>query len=747
MQLAKALRSVQKSSDNGAHEQAQSRLEKWMQVFDNIVDGSVNYGSRRPLLDVPAWATTEVVTGGFVTGNLMAGGPLLAHELELAQALNIESTETDIRKLLNRWFLTDKGMEMLSEQLKTGRYFIDVPEEAVLLVVTVLTNNGDSDAARELLESVGGYFNKLRFYPKPSERSLSVGTDAYRWDVGTVKSSIEQRKLNRQVEIQREAVEVWAPLLDQLIQLLLQSVKADRPFKLTESNWKFAAKTVLKNIADAEREHQYCTKPHNPHSNFYQLRKLLTRFLDTGLNDKEIDRTQTLLERCIRKRGIPESAKHKAIRGAQSKQVSAPSFFNVSRIVISRLDKFAQDDGIDDIASVLQPVTKEETMPGVPVKSTIPETIARKVRRCSIDSVEKLVQSRVIPSADTLAEVLPQITGNITSVGIDDPEFRRLYASTYRAFRKRRSLLLINLAHQIQLEELPWVSAMDKFRRDDLESKDVSAQALRDIALLTLNAFPHAIVPNKMLQELRALIKAAGLDIPIVDELATDIFMGAFTSKFVTAAKIAAELLEGTLYEQYYDINYSDIRHIHATASHSRPVKEMSQTNFASLVALRAGVKAGGWDITSNGMQIEQSQILTTQNLATLTVGLNINTELSTRAADLAAECFQWICARLQANAKSRHDHLIAIKNIAYAWRQMIFFLSLLNKESQQRFMHWTDKHFEKESIEFQARFKPAVIGLRSTMQYGTAPPKNPDSGGAMLLSWTNETHWLMPES
>ena len=64
-------------------------------------------------------------------------------------------------------------------------------------------------------------------------------------------------------------------------------------------------------------------------------------------------------------------------------------------------------------------------------------------------------------------------------------------------------------------------------------------RTLEEVGAFCINAFPHVIVPNKLLQEFRALSQEGGLELPFVDELAADIFMGAFSNKFVHAARIA----------------------------------------------------------------------------------------------------------------------------------------------------------------------------------------------------------------
>ena len=89
----------------------------------------------------------------------------------------------------------------------------------------------------------------------------------------------------------------------------------------------------------------------------------------------------------------------------------------------------------------------------------------------------------------------------------------------------------------------------------------------------------------------------------------------------------------------------------------------------------------GTWDPATNGMIIEQQQILTTQNLAALLAGLGLTDAIRFRLGEMARYCFHWICERQQMKIDRWHARLIMVKNTAYAWRQMIFFLSLLPKE------------------------------------------------------------------
>lgn len=83
------------------------------------------------------------------------------------------------------------------------------------------------------------------------------------------------------------------------------------------------------------------------------------------------------------------------------------------------------------------------------------------------------------------------------------------------------------------------------------------------------------------------------------------------------------------------------------------------------------------------GMIIEQQQILTTHNLASLWQVVPLST-LQTELITLAKSCFTWILKQHILQTKqwqalsSWKLYLINEKLMAYAWRQMIFYLSLV---------------------------------------------------------------------
>ena len=140
-QIAKALTTAKQHHDPETRERAHNRIAQWTTVMNSILDGTLDVGSRTPVDGVPHWVTLEVVTGGFATGQFMAGGPLREHEVTLL-ATRPTTPATDGRRELNGHFVTDEGLAQLQSMLHSGCYDIAVPEEGALLVIAWLVAHG-----------------------------------------------------------------------------------------------------------------------------------------------------------------------------------------------------------------------------------------------------------------------------------------------------------------------------------------------------------------------------------------------------------------------------------------------------------------------------------------------------------------------------------------------------------------------------------------------------------------------------
>ena len=131
----------------------------------------------------------------------------------------------------------------------------------------------------------------------------------------------------------------------------------------------------------------------------------------------------------------------------------------------SRLARFPADGGIPSLDGVAADVTAGESA-AVPEGEPIPAHLVAKASRALEAPPGELVERGIIGSAEVLAAVVPQITAQVVAAGLDDPQLSGLYGQAYAAFRRRRSLLLLNLEHQVRFGELPWIAALQPFRAD-----------------------------------------------------------------------------------------------------------------------------------------------------------------------------------------------------------------------------------------------------------------------------------------
>jgi len=154
----------------------------------------------------------------------------------------------------------------------------------------------------------------------------------------------------------------------------------------------------------------------------------------------------------------------------------------------------------------------------------------------------------------------------------------------------------------------------------------------------------------------------------------------------------------------------------------------------------------GGWHSATNGRIIEQQQILTTQNLSLLFGDLGLKALLHHRLGSLAQECFQWICMRQQMKIKFYHSSLVMLKNTAYAWRQMVFYLSMQDDAERRCAIDSIEAHFAAQPIAFRERFLPAIMGLRvAASGLPLTLNRRKSEGAQVFLGWTTERHWLLP--
>ncbi|WP_433891276.1 hypothetical protein [Streptomyces sp. CA-111067] len=742
-QLATAFTTALTHHDPRVRARAEDRVARWRKILTGMADGTLTVGSRTPVAGLPAWVTPEVVRGGFATGTPAAGGPLLSHETEAARRAGLPAE----RRALFAYALTTAGLAELTDLLASGAYGIDLPEEAALLTVAWLADHGETAAALELLDVLEPFADRLRFLPRrvPAPPSGANSGIVFRWTVGEVRERLRERRPHADVEAMNEALSVWNPFADDLLDHWLKTVRDGRVLAGTPApEWKEQATALLERYRALAAEHTLCGKHRRPKENAFILRTALEDLVHgRDLDARRHGMVQHAVESMVRRRGAPGTPEHSALRAHQAADAGRPTHHALAELVAGRLADLPADTGTSQADSFTVPVTPaEHATTGLPVSADVPEPIARLVRRALAADVPTLIGAGVVPSAEVLAALVPQLVATGTAAGYPDPQLRRLMAAAYGAFRNRRSLLLVNLQHQVRFEELPWVRAVERHRQATDPVRATARRTLADLGELALLGWPGTVLPNPLVSELATLTRTAGLTLPWTEELAADIFMGTFTSKFPVAARMAAELLDGTLYAAYYGIDRAAVADIAQEAADGKGPSGASQ--FAALCHERAGVVGTTWlSVAQGGAVIEQAQILTTHNLALLAGPVGV-TPPSGWAAP-ARGAFATTC-RLAARIHGNPRPLTTIKDMAYAWRQVLFYLSMATSDERGAVLEQFDDDVARYPDHARVRLAPVLAGVRLVRAGGDfGPGGGPAHGGARrLVGWTPAgRHWL----
>ncbi len=732
-QLARAFLTATTAEDPATRGRAERRVQAWMQAMGAMSRGEVHLGSRVPVAGLPPWVTLEVLRGGFATGSASAEGPLEADEVALARRLRVRPD----RRLLFSYYATDPGLAELGELLDSGTFRVELPEDAVLLVVAWLARAGDRAGALDLLTTVEPLAGRLRLTPRTAASAVTPDR-VFRSTAGQARQLLRDRRLNPQVEAQREAVTVWHPFADQLLALWWPRLRDGRLDFDVDPAWRARAQELVEDYQRLAVVHQRCSRHRRPKENLAILLHSAEQVLS---GDPPAARQANLLAAAVHamvaKRGAPGSPELTAARRSQAAAVAHPAHAVLTAVAAARLEDNDPDQGLTDPGVYAGPVSPGEAHTNnLPAGELMPPVVARVLARARSASVESLIETGVVPSAEVLATLIPAVSAGVVAATYPDPDLSRVMAAHYRAFRKRRSLLLLDLAKQVQLSELPWVRAVAPYR---VQTSDAALTVARRVGALALDHFPATILPNPLVRELDLLLQEGALQLPMTEEVAADIFTGRFSSKFPTAAVLAHDLLADTPYARYYDLDVSVVPELREWAQLLRSGASVTADDpFAALCRARAGITpTGGRSVAANGMVLEQAQILTTHNLAAL-VSVDIRPtrpwlELADRAVDRVAVLLDL--------APRQSRPLPTIKDAAYAWRQTIFFLSMTPTQAHDWVRAATARYSDTSGPLLEI-----LGGLAHILGGGRFNPNGHCPTGRRLLGWTTQPHWTLPE-
>ncbi|MFG2949150.1 hypothetical protein [Streptomyces adustus] len=266
---------------------AEERVERWRKVLAGRADGTLTVGSRTPVAGLPAWVTPQVVRGGFATGTPAASGPLLAHETAAAHRAGLPAE----RLALFAHALTTTGLAELTDLLESGGYAVELPEEAALLTVAWLADRRETATALELFAVLEPFADRLRFLPQPVP-ATPPGTDSgivVRWTVKEVRRRLQQRRPHAGIEAMNEALTVWNPFADELLEHWLKTVRNGRVLaRAPKPEWRQRAAAMLERYRVLAAEHTCCGKHRRPKENSFILRTALEDLVAGGARGRHL---------------------------------------------------------------------------------------------------------------------------------------------------------------------------------------------------------------------------------------------------------------------------------------------------------------------------------------------------------------------------------------------------------------------------------------------------------------------------
>lgn len=770
-QLAKALDNACSSPDADLRERAAERARQWRETIEGMSSGRIQVGSRTPIEDLPAWVTLSVLHGGFARG-AEAAQSVTQSEKDLVARIGTQSAVpvdgqtvptsdevASIRSQIFQYYLSEEGLRELYSMLDEGSYSARIPEDLTLLSVAWLLRAGDADGAITVLEAIRPFTSTFKFAPIPARPAAERVPLGYAWRIsaGEAKAALENTRPSPSVETMRASLSIWKPLADQFLELWYPRVQDGWVDTSFDDAWVLAADCLLKNFDDASKTSQ------PPRKRGRHLRQLVAATREAvsslSLTPRTAGVVRTFVQDMVRKRGPPGSEALIKLRVWQKGIAARATPSALCKVAAFRLSDETESEGILDPSSFSGPLTPAEAEScGFPAGTAMPPAVPKILQRAYAAPISELLSSGSLASAEVFASLLPKEVCRFVSCSYEDPALNTLMAATFDAFARRRSLLLVNYAHQVRISEIPWVSVMDKHRKKNTSTSTEIASsiethaawsALVSAAQTTLEHWPGTITPNPLISQLSFLAREAGIkQSRFVEEIAADIFMGEFTPKFARAAVAAATMVQNTVYGQYYGIDAETLCSLRKVEEQESGEVKCDKT-FGDICRERSHMplEDSRWEVSyvvSFGMIIEQSQVLTTHNLAAF-VNLGVDCDW----AVLAGKAWNTCVTLLHLATKQRYP-LATIKNAAYAWRQAIFFISEAQKEDGDtvireflRTARIKEAETATEAGAHAVRIDLVLNGLEDVLDGGKVDEDGKTRRGRRFLGWSAGPHWV----
>ncbi|CUG87681.1 Hypothetical protein, putative [Bodo saltans] len=689
------------------------------------------HGNRRPT-SYPEFLSLDVLGPGFASGAL--GAPLKFSEDINLQAALLASRE---------------GFSEMKSLLCTGNYQIDLPENAAMLVVTWMLEQGKYLQAKKLMVKLAPWMKEVKFVPTvvPNTPPLKA-TGA---SLGNIKKSRAQLCLTeargaKTMVTKKPSNDVNLQLMDlqaQSVSLLVEtlgpgevprhSIEArnlipatcayplQRPLsdygRATAQGLATKMESLLRNKAASNRHRRSssATRTLLRVLNAVHGKSLLSFFHQSRVDDCLVARTRAIMASVLSRRGTygsdayTQHMKHVAI-GMQGNQRHIPA-----RVVLQRLatlEPFATLT-CEEARRALAPITMEDAQRSVQSGDaavlTVPQlkrTHRKSVLLAMEGSLDELLTCGAVKSAEEVGVVAHSLVARFKGAQFHDERLARLYSEVATAFSRRRSLLLISgpgaFQHQVRMSELPWVTPLLAELANGGADTERTATFAASLLAAYWKSFPITLMPNKMTSALRELFqptpskrcagsggRAAAISTPVLEELAADIFGGGFSGKYGRVARIAAKRLLHTAYSRYYQLDGLLQQLVDGTLTLDAAAVALKDVCYKDPTSTSTP-SVHYSSVSGNGKMIEAVQILTTHNLIlTDDVFSDMNPLPVQSILDAAWKQLLKLCAVVSpAAANDVYSQSQHHRQVAHAFRQFVYFVSkLASTEVQLEFL------------------------------------------------------------
>ena len=459
-QLQRAIDGLAAARDAAGLAGAESKIARWRSVLAGMAGGGLSAGSRTPVSGTPAWVTLEVAHGGFATGRLLAEQPLEAGERELLAGLPPDVPGLTGRERLNLWFTGDAGQRDLLRVLAEGRYRVEVPEEAALLVVAWLLEHGQFEVALDLVAELRPWMSRLRFTPRPAAGAAPSGVMVHVQTAGEVAAALNAIRPRPQIAVMRETLGVQYPLFDRLVALWCDTVDGDLPRLAPGSGTdghghrRVAVPALASRLGPAPQSRGWPTtgqaaEGHDlagqPPGRQEQLRAAAGGAGGMRARQQRADRPGGGLDppgagqhdHPARRAGLARADQPAGDPAAGSPR--RPGYADLARVVAARARPVPRRRR-DPVAGRRRRRRRPcRGVRGGPGRRADPGAPGRQGSRALEAPAGELVERGIIGSAEVLAAVVPQITAQVLAGGMEDPALSGLYGQAYAAFRQRRT--------------------------------------------------------------------------------------------------------------------------------------------------------------------------------------------------------------------------------------------------------------------------------------------------------------------